>query len=105
MSNKSLRVEVTQQHINSGRTNHPYECPTALALKEALGVEYVCVIDPREFQGQKDPGYIEWGERFNEPRGRQELTSELEEFITRFDRDEAVEPFSFELVIEEKASD
>ena len=38
-----MKIKVTQDHINKGRRNTCALCPVALAIKEQVGAEYICV--------------------------------------------------------------
>lgn len=44
MASPSIKVILTEYHINSGRVDSGDECPVALAIKDALpDVDYLCV--------------------------------------------------------------
>lgn len=76
----SIKIKVTQEHINNGIKCSGVRCPIALALNFA-GDIFVdeCYIDD-----------IDGNRRFNTP-------PEASAFVSKFDAGFAVEPFEFEL--------
>lgn len=80
---KRFKVSVTQRHIGAGEPRRAKTCPIALALREQLptflGVEEVEVSgDHAEFGGFRVP-----------------LPSRAERFVSAFDENRKVKPFTF----------
>lgn len=90
-----MRVDVTQMDIDRGVRSHACACPVAIALKRVtrpdvrsivMGVQITVT---RRFPFQPDDDYY--------VRSPESVVA----FITRFDRNQSVEPFSFDLDIPE----
>ena len=83
-----MRIEVTQEDIDRGLKSSCYECPIAYAYKRkvknkirlgfSVGTEYI-----DHFVGESQDRYM--------------LPKEAKKFIRRFDQDQPVRPFSFEI--------
>ena len=88
-----MKVKVEQRHIANGKRKDSAKCPVALALKERL-VEGLCVnIDDR--------GNIEVWDAVDRQEYLSEYKKSVEDFVTKFDSNEAVEPFAFIVPIDE----
>ena len=87
MSESSIRVRVTQEHINGGTRNDCGCCPVALALIDML---YECVrVDATHIEiriGTSVRGFL--------------TPLEVAIFVRKYDGGEEVEPFEFELELE-----
>ena len=82
-----MRIEVTQAHIDAGKRKRSTKCPVALAIKEALGVQYVMVED-----------LIHIGRGLLHGHRTPDIVCA---FICAFDRNQSgLMPFSFDLEIE-----
>jgi hypothetical protein len=80
-------IEVTHQDIVEGRTCIPDKCPVALAVKRCAKIE-------DELGVSVGVTTIRVGlQKFHN-------SNEVENFVVRFDRGQAVEPFTFELDLE-----
>lgn len=80
-----MKIEVTQEDIDAGKPGSGCWCPIALAARRATG-RYVHV--------SYETVAIELGEN---SWSRHILPLETRTFIERFDNNEAVAPFAFEL--------
>ena len=74
-------INVTQEHIKKGNRSLCTECPIALAINEALSINHAWV-------GMEEIRIDNWDTR---------LPDEADIFISAFDRNVPVEPFSLEL--------
>ncbi len=92
-----MKIEVTETHIREGVKGSAVRCPIALAIKEA----YI-----RNFKSTSTPNLLTLVSvkgtmiRVRNTIGRWEsfmITPEIHRFIMKFDFNEPVEPFSFEL--------
>lgn len=84
-----IKIEVTQKHIDNGKSEDCYSCPIALAVSEHLH-EYV------------EAHVMHGSVSFLPITGRDTVTKlpfEVRDFINEFDEGGEVEPFSFELFI------
>jgi hypothetical protein len=82
-----MRIEVKPDHIARGRRVEPCLCPVALAIAEATDRE--CSVAPRMVS-------------LYEPYRAYRLPEAVCGFVRMFDAGQPVEPFSFDLDIEEK---
>ena len=88
-----MKVKVDTHHIAHGKRKDSAKCPVALALKERL-VDGLCVnID--------DMGNIEVWDAFDRQSYLSEHRKSVEDFVTKFDSNETVEPFAFIVPIDE----
>lgn len=82
-----MKVNVTAEHIKSGKPMSSDCCPVALAINEIIGHSPVVLVGHTNISI--------W------PLGKAEryykTPEEVAHFISAFDKGEAVEPFSFEL--------
>jgi hypothetical protein len=79
-----LKIKVTQEHIDKGERKSERFCPVALALKEqtherAFVLKENCYFLVRQYVPRKYP-----------------MPKEVEEFVSKFDKGEKVDPFSFD---------
>jgi hypothetical protein len=79
-----MKITVTEQHIEQGKQASQCFCPVALAIREATGIDQLCVLSI--------------GVIFK--TGSVNLPEEASNFVLDFDAGQAVEPFEFELPIE-----
>lgn len=85
---KTIKVKVTQEHINEGVPGKPCKCPIALAIRE---------------QGNEDVSVSPWNVAFFLPNGDKlyyRLPYEAQQFIKNFDSSVNriyAKPFEFEL--------
>lgn len=88
----SIRIKVTQDHIDRGQRGNSCDCPIALALEGAqkdlssfghLTKASVGMSSVRLFFPQSTSDFL--------------IPLEASRFVRRFDRGESVEPFEFEL--------
>lgn len=77
-----MKIDVTQEDIDNGCPESYFRCPVALAISK-IGEECISVGHVAIFIG---------GKVFRTP-------SEVKYFISLFDKNEKVKPFSFELNI------
>jgi hypothetical protein len=81
--NKTMKVIVTQKHIDKGRRYDCFLCPISLALRE---------VNPQSWKVTCSALTIRMGPYyFNTP-------FVVQKFILAFDRNDDVSPFEFELV-------
>jgi len=85
---KTLTIEVTQEDIDKGCRASPWSCPVALALERANGKQY-------------SVGTKSFNERFKYYEDSLNLPEHVQDFILRFDTSKPVQPFSFQINIEE----
>ena len=78
-------IEVTQKHIDIGTPLHSNHCPIALAVKEHLKEKISFGISQIQYHIDE----FEFGNTMDE----------VKEFISRFDNNLSVQPFTFELDI------
>jgi len=83
-----MKIIVTQKDIDKGLKSTCYYCPVALAFKRKIKSEIPCGVavnakNIHHFHGKS------W-DRYNLPK-------EAKKFIQRFDNDQSVKPFSFEI--------
>ena len=83
-----MKIKVTQKDIDKGLKSTCYYCPVALAFKRKIKSEIPCGVavnakNIHHFHGKS------W-DRYNLPK-------EAKKFIQRFDNDQSVKPFSFEI--------
>lgn len=90
---RTIKIEVTQKHIDLGATESADSCPVALAIADKLktsdfniGVEVYNSY--MTFELEKEPYVIECN-----------IPESVEKFIKAFDAEEGGEPFEFELEI------
>ena len=84
-----MKIEVKQEHVFFGRPRSRFLCPVALAITEAIGcVAYVT------------PGVFYFYDGENKRSTLIGLPAAVIEFAIKFDRQEPVEPFTFELDFE-----
>lgn len=83
MEGLTMRVNVTQAHIDRGRLGECHTCPVALALLDATGISWLV--------GRT------WAWASPPPSEQVDLPAEVGQFIHAFDHGDRVEPFSFEL--------
>lgn len=81
-----MKIQVTQDDIDSGTPHEPEGCPIALAIQRVLGQDEVQVTDV---------GFVTIG------LGDFELPASAVSFISYFDAGYDVEPFEFELDVVE----
>lgn len=81
-------IKVLREHIFRGWQNNCYLCPIALAIRSATGFSYM--VTPTEVCLEDA-----------QPRLWIQLPIEARQFIDAFDRGKSVEPFEFELSLEE----
>ncbi len=77
-------IRVTEEHIKAGMKRHSCLCPIALACKDALPGCHVTVMSERIIIAN---GFV---------RGF-DTTQTVRKFISRFDLNLAVQPFTFEI--------
>lgn len=79
-----MKIEVTAEDIDNGIRTHFLQCPIALAIQRAT----------------RDPGWYvsARGTVINNKNAAEEikLPKKCAQFVTRFDDDKSVKPFSFE---------
>ena len=78
---KIITIKVTEKHIAKGIRVHGDKCPVALAIKEKLKIERLCVYS--------------YGANINGNAVRFPRAAAL--FVNRFDSGKSVKPFSFKL--------
>ena len=83
-----MKIEVTQKDIDKGLKLTCYYCPIALAFKRKVKSEIRCSVAVKTkkvhyFYGKSWVSY--------------DLPKEATKFIQRFDNDEPVKPFTFEI--------
>lgn len=83
-----MKITVTQKDIDKGLKSTCYYCPIALAFKRKIKSEIPCGVavnakNVHHFHGKS------W-ERYNLPK-------EAKKFIQKFDNDQPVKPFTFEI--------
>ena len=79
-------IPVTEEHIKNGKAKDPSCCPVALAVKERMAVKDVFA-NCYTIRGDIDYSH---GFCVRAP-------DSVYDFITKYDRGEPVEPFSFDL--------
>lgn len=93
---ETIRVEVTEEDIREGERDNCRSCPIALALQRALPPDVELVTVGRY--------YARWA--FDESKFAlwfaATLPLQAKRFIALFDDGMAVEPFAFELFMEEE---
>lgn len=82
-----MKIEVTQKDIDNGVQGECQLCPIALAIKSTSNFKRVYV----------NGKFIEVWHRGNQGIKTYELPKKAQTFVKRFDRQEPVKPFSFEL--------
>lgn len=95
-----MKIKVTKEHIAKGLPNKVDCCPVHLAFRDALPD-----VDPESFRidcyytAERTEGYIEFdnGEYAN-------LPSEVSEKIAHFDNVVEMQPFEFEIDLENRCS-
>ena len=88
-----MRIQVTAQHISDGMPNDGMNCPVALAIREATGLNGVEV----------GPTYVtrdDWKGRTEPVTKRTFLPPHVTEAIADFDAGTDPEPFEFDLDID-----
>lgn len=99
---KKLGIKVTQSHIDKGKPKKSSSCPIALAIKEHFDSKLdVCVCHDRFYLNAPNSitpiiikkGYLK-RQQVGEPQYT-ELPWRAQKFIEKFDRGEAVKPFTF----------
>lgn len=81
-----ITISVSKDHISEGVAYSCIYCPVALAIDEAVGTNFSIV----------DKEKLEW--RLKDAISRRCKTpGSVRRFITRFDSNQDVEPFTFEL--------
>jgi len=75
-----MKIHVTEKHIINGKTTNPWQCPVALAIKEATGRKPTVISEWYSFNNEELP-----------------LPEKVTKFIDNFDRGKKVKPFSFVL--------
>lgn len=79
-----MKIRVTQKHIRRGVAGESQACPIALALHEATGHRFI--VDSSELMDDV------WSVRFRAP-------ASVSRFVERFDQEDAVKPFTFNLTM------
>lgn len=82
-----MKIEVTQKDIDNGVQGECQSCPIALAFKRTSNSKRVYV----------NTKSIDVCHRGNQGVKTYELPKKAQTFVKRFDRQEPVKPFSFEL--------
>lgn len=84
-------INVTQDHIDRGKMGRACRCPIALAVLEQLNlsVGLVCVTSHTLYIESK--GHL--------------MPPEASEFVTRFDAEKPVSPFTFEVTNDQNQSE
>lgn len=88
---RTFIISVTQEDIDRGERSDPYYCPVARATQRATGRH--AGVDEHTIFGRIENGT---NSMFAE------LPPEAKEFVEDFDMRRPVEPFSFEVSIEER---
>ena len=93
-------INVTQDHIDNGQRESAFRCPLALAIKESLNIKYI----PNEINGKAHypVGVTHQYFRIYDTLSNfqeYELPEKVYDFVIKFDRNEEVQPFSFEMEI------
>lgn len=86
---EKIRFEVTQEHIDRGKSKNALDCPVALALDQALDDRYAVIGFYHIFLHSKV--YME------QPTICVRTPENIREYITNYDNNVAVEPATFEL--------
>ena len=84
-----MKIEVTQKDINKGLPGEYALCPIALAFKRRTNFKQVYV-------NSKSIEVVYTAQKINYDKTYM-LPKKAQTFIKRFDRQESVKPFSFEL--------
>jgi hypothetical protein len=84
----AIKIDVTSDDIAKGEREQPCRCPIALALTRAHPGQWVLGEHTADFY-------------FDDADGTISLPNEARDFIKRFDNGDPVEPFSFELELDE----
>lgn len=83
----TIKVKVTQSHIDKGARGSCWKCPIALALIEATNLTWR-VYDATAYYYRKNGAEIQIM-----------LPFEVSRFVKNFDKGEIVKPFEFEVVV------
>lgn len=88
-----MRIQVTQDDIDKGIRGDMFNCPIVLALKRDLGNDksYRIIPDNTEGLGILEICELEVGDR------TLALSNEMNTFAKKFDAEEEVRPFEFEI--------
>lgn len=84
-----MLVNITQQHIDKGKTGNSTECPTALAVQEKIGFKVRVHVGLTFIFFVFDDQYT-----YDAPQPQ-----ELLQWVRRYDLREKVEPLQFEIAI------
>ncbi len=82
-----MLIKVTQEHIDQGKKGSRFKCPIGLAIKENPDMPYIQVTDAHVEIGYGIAIYV--------------LPVEAQRFIHNFDEGFPVQPFEFELPLED----
>lgn len=90
-----MKIEVTQEDIDQGMVRSCRECPVARAIKKKVGMKTCLGVTPSwvsfyDIYDKTDKTFLV------------QLPEKATEFINKFDGNEIVEPFEFELNITEE---
>ena len=103
----TLTINVTQEHIDKGKCNHPGRCGIALAIRDifpnAIILEEWTIFTPDEITDQQGMWFV--------PEIQLEVTKgngiinplEVQNFVKKFDNNKDVKPTSFDMYIPEGA--
>lgn len=84
---KTVQIEVTAEDIKGGIPDTPYSCPVALAAKRATGLRVWVHTHTINIEGRPA-----------------DLPDCAISFIASFDDNKAVEPFAFDIELDEEAT-